>query len=264
MIYLSSRFFAPLIALSVIGGYSHIAHGQTVVRSNTANGEIRLTVNNDSEGQVIGTTLSTANFHSTSPSSVGSGGSTPNRRTANIVYFFQIPTLAPGEMIGSASLSLALVDRRLDLQGGEPFEPNLDVYGVGFQVSPSRQTSWFYQGPNDPAATLIQAGFATSGSPLERTETSAAGDVNLAVFLNSLYAEGATGGEYAVIRLNLSEDFNPNSSITRYQLQGSRADENPANDAYLTYTVIPEPATAGLLLGGAILLSLVVLRRRRS
>jgi len=202
----------------------------------------------------------------------GVGGS-PAFVPENVVYFFKLPTLSPGESIGTADLAMNLFE--------VTNSPNYsaDLYGLGWVVEPPKvQASWFFAGPLDTRTgntlgthlgtdsiwrlqdnIMVSTGSgAAADTPAGIVHTNAAGDGQLANFLRSLYSKGAVGGDYAVFRL--SPDI---VNLTTTNRRGFTLDFANGNVApVLTVTAVPEPSSAVLSVLAAALLGVHVWRRR--
>ncbi len=158
---------------------------------------------------------------------------------------FQLPTLALGEVFGTADLRMMLFG-----QNAVADDFNADVYGLNRMAGVSDiLSSDFYIGAFDASATLIQDNFFTPTSPGLGTpvNSDATGDANLAAWLNAQYSGGANAGQFVFLRVNADE--NP-AGDARYDVltqNAGGATEKPL----ITYSaVVPEPGTAGLLVLG--------------
>lgn len=192
----------------------------------------------------------------------------------NVVYFFMLPTLLPGEVIDTADLAVNLVDI------ARSPNYNADLYGLGWVVEPPKvQGNWFFAGTldtrtgntlgthlgTDPVQRLqdnimVSTGAgAPSNTPVGIVHTNAAGDTQLANFLRSLYAKGAVGGDFVVFRL--SPDI---SNLTTTNPRGYTLDFANGNvPPVLTVTTVPEPSSIALATMAVIGLGLTVARSRR-
>lgn len=199
-------------------------------------------------------------------------GSRTSTTRSSAVFGFALPTLTTGETISGATLTVTVEgeDNRSPLAGA-----NLDLYGLPFDPGSFDQiASRQYQGPNDTTVgvTKLQDNYITSeeapGGDLLTTYTEASMDIS--AYLNSLYADGATGGDFAVLRLS-QDVVAPSGNIDRFRIVSSGGDGSTVDSAphtieegapflSITTTVIPEPTSlAAVGLGG-----LGLLRRRRS
>ncbi|MDW3211999.1 MAG: putative Ig domain-containing protein [Reichenbachiella sp.] len=122
-----------------------------------------------------------------------------NKYTCAIIPF-QLPVLAPGEQIATASFTTYLVGKSGNLSD------EVDVYAVPYQASSAVSGTDYFGGTygSDAGATAIQQAFFTTSSSTGSTTTDAAANTALATFLNAQYANGAVGGEYIFIRLNMN------------------------------------------------------------
>ncbi len=150
--------------------------------------------------------------------------------------FFRLPELGDGEWIDYAELSLVRMDPARATGSG-----NVDVYGFGFAPATTLSADWWYAGPDDETEGVVklQDNFLISGDTTTsgRIAMSVAGQMSLTQFLQTLYANGAQAGDYAIVRLSYDSDENPNSGgVRRYAFQGAGASPG-ANDPILTMYV---------------------------
>jgi hypothetical protein len=178
----------------------------------------------------------------------------------------QLPTLPPGMLFGDADLAFGQHGPgmhpdglRSGFYGASAPTYNIDLYGL-HRIANTGDVlaNDHYSGPADPAASLLQDAFLHPDSPGNRAviHTTPDGSTALTDWLNAAYADGANAGKFVFLRL--SPD-GPEGSLpwSGYQVMtalAGGAEEKPA----LTYSIVPEPATLGLLALGAGLL-----RRRR-
>jgi hypothetical protein len=184
---------------------------------------------------------------------------------------FQLPTLAAGQAILTAQLQTQLFGL---VDAGNL--ANADLYGIGVTGTPTVSstptvlTSFYFQGPSDPNNTLIQGSFLTPSSTVRTdantgpfTDTSAAGDLALATFLNTAYAGGANAGKWVFLRVSYDLATIPpgNSAYSLLTQDAGGANEKPI----LTYTfglaAVPEPSSY-LMIGAGLSVLVVMLRRR--
>lgn len=185
-----------------------------------------------------------------------------------IIFPFQLPTLAPGEVFATAKLSLTLMEKGNVRIAGSPgsggVAPSygIDLYGLGSSRSNAEVlVGDFYQGATPQVgATMLQSAFITNATPLGLVEFSGSALVD---YLNAQYDNGANAGQWIFLRLN------PNvgtgiANDQRYRF--SMADySNPPNAwtaviPQIEYTAIPEQSAFALL---AISLAVVLTFRRR-
>jgi hypothetical protein len=180
------------------------------------------------------------------------------------ILFFKLPDIGNSADILSADLRILYL--RGDDNNGT--QDSADVWGLGYETvaAPVIDHSWYHDsntdtgaGVNVPSRTKIQDAIISGrgNTPNQWHSTDETGDANLLRFLRYLYDNGATEGNFAIIRINY--DSVPSTSpMERYVF--ASGDAVPIDWApTLTVEVIPEPATLSLLaLGG-----LMALRRRR-
>lgn len=188
------------------------------------------------------------------------------------VFVFQLPVLAPGQLITAADFSF------YDTASSSTY--NVDLYGLAYRMASTVLPSDWYSGPNDPQNTLIQGGiippsFNFSG----RITTSTSADAALLAYLNAQYAAGAVGGNYVFLRLsnsvingaNTRVDFLYNADVANY-LQSATGTPlsywqnlySPRLDVTLSdvnISAVPEPSSMAFLAGG---LGACVFLKRRS
>jgi hypothetical protein len=190
-------------------------------------------------------------------------------------YFFQLPQLAPNEIITGADLTIG---RLPDPSTGLAPAHDADLVAVGFtNVSPPANTAaesqaYYYVGEGALDTTLgrmlIQDDFlvpgdyiAATGAPAT-TSTSDAGDTALLAYINSLYAnpEFIPGTGSLILRINPEVDAS--SGTVRYTV--STAETTLAGSTLPTLTLttqlVPEPGMVSMLV---ILGAGLVGRRRR-
>jgi hypothetical protein len=210
-----------------------------------------------------------------------SGGST-NRVYGDAAYMFQLPVLAPGESITSASLKLTEL---VDASAGSP-AANADLWAIGFDNnnpplnSATESQNYFFNGSVDSnaaigagaARTLLQDNFLVptdvilAGSPSAH-QTDATGSANLLAYIQSLYSNPSVvpGTSSLIVRLNFDSDSYAPTSATaanRYMLgSADHTDTTVLPTLTLTTQQAPEPAALGVF-GSAILL--LNLRRHRA
>ena len=121
---------------------------------------------------------------------------------------FLLPTLPAGYQFSTADLR-----SQLYYMNTQTTPAPADLYGVGVRASSMPLASDYYQGAApDPSATLIQANYLTSSTPLRIdgdngfVDTTAGADATLASFLNSAYANGANAGKYVFLRVSYDQD----------------------------------------------------------
>ncbi len=187
---------------------------------------------------------------------VGVSGSFTNstRTKNNAVFFFELPTLVSGALT-SAELSFQYRDKH----DGAYLSFNLDVWGLGYVDTAVLDTDWLFFGDGDAGPGLGVTNrtkvrdsllWTTSGDPNDTPVTISTSDATLLSFVQSLYDNGATGGDFAVFRLNPSSDIaNPDVGGNPGYMMGFR--ENAGDPPTLALTgdieAVPEPSTIAIL-----------------
>lgn len=185
---------------------------------------------------------------------------------------FALPSLAPGEVITGATLNITFEGESASLMI-EATDGNVDLYGLPYDASPiTQEASRYFSGPSDATAgvTKLQDNIMTPGDyPAEGTFAPKV-SVDISDYLNSLFAAGATAGDFAVLRLSYDVATH-NGTNNRYRVVTSGGDGPDGIDTaphtiaegaphLIITTVVPEPGGLALLgLGG-----LGLIRRRRS
>lgn len=180
----------------------------------------------------------------------------------NVVFAFQLPNLgAITDPFASASLTSELFG--LDTTPSLTYDA--DVYGLtsttaALAVDPAPAGLVAYEGVLDPSANFerIIASYYTPTSSLIDPITASG---TLASYLNDRYDGGAGAGEFVYLRLS------PNAAATLstgYFVLGQEDatwdDVLPVVATFITYTAIPEPASALLVAASG----LALLARRRA
>lgn len=197
-----------------------------------------------------GTSVGNPGGHTLKIGSVGANLATSGRVP---VYVFQLPDL------GATANPFAAADMQFSIAGTNAGTTvNVDLYGLARRdATAGVQTVDYFLGDLDTTdATLIQDNIVTPDMANVAVNTSAAGDLALASFLNAQYAAGAGAGQYVYLRVNVD---GPMSASTGYN--GFTADDDVVeNRPFITYSAVPEPASLGLIgLAG-----LALVRRRQS
>lgn len=182
------------------------------------------------------------------------GGSGGQGREA--LLMFQLPDANKLAQGFAASLEFQLVQK----DGTLPFDA--DLYGLGFTTDSSDLTDfddYFHSGIAPGSASLIQTSIMDVDTSLGRIETTGNGDGALSAFIASLYANGAIGGDFAVLSLNPSRDpfASPSGTFDRYHVASGSQSGAPT---LILEMSVPEPTTALL---GLIAFGTMATRRRR-
>ena len=212
-------------------------------------------------------------FSNASPQTGGSsdgtrliGSSTVSNRALNTIYFFELP---------DASLLMSTTRYAMEFYYvSADNSPTFDVelYGLGFRSSPATlDTEWFYEGTLDTTARsdytpttgsaaagsidLIQDGVittaSTAGTRIAVQSTAMDG------FVQSLYADGAIGGDSAIFRFNADASTTGISGSAGYRIVMDNTGGNAANRAELKALNVPfagdtfEGLATGSTIGGA-------------
>lgn len=175
---------------------------------------------------------------------IGIQGSTgaAERQNENVVLGFTLPTLADPS-IYSATLSLNKLGERFD-----NVHFNLDLYGLSTTNPDGSGTSFFYEGANDPSASvsLLADDFITDAQSNGSTSIA-----DVTAFIASLYNGQNPLQTEVFFRLN------PDQNLSLSQIDRLIVD---LASAQLVILSIPTPAA---LPAGMMLMGVVVMRRRR-
>ena len=192
---------------------------------------------------------------------IGSRTLTSGTPTAtSAVLPFALPQIPEGEEIATAQLSILTAAQTSNLPVA-----NADLYGMGFNAAPLEQDVAYYAGPNDTSAGVekLEDDFLV---PADGAVSARFLSVDIGAYVESLYADGAVAGDFAVFRLSYDQPVNldaHNRYLFRSRQATSTSDNPLEQHPYLIITTqaIPEPGTlATALLAGA---GLLVRRRRR-
>lgn len=115
-----------------------------------------------------------------------------------MVYVFELPSIASGATVTSASLSFEYTGLSNNPSG------KVDLYGLPYDSSGAVSSSHYYQGVygSDSSATAIQNDILTTSTSTGTISTDSTGSSNLVDYLNAQYANGAEGGDFIYLRLN--------------------------------------------------------------
>ncbi|WP_309395819.1 hypothetical protein [Cerasicoccus maritimus] len=174
------------------------------------------------------------------------------------VLVFELPDLG-GQAISTANLYTQLTNGGyLQPDGGYPYD--IAIYGMRTSASNAVELTDYGFGTSPGNGDLIQSDYYTftTNQPFpgdEAVNTSAAGSISLASWLQDQYDGGATAGDYAFIRLTPSGPTNNPPAFA------SADNTTPGYAPVLTVETIPEPRTYAAIAGLG-MLTLAILRRR--
>jgi hypothetical protein len=208
------------------------------------------------------------------------------------IFLFQLPALAPGESVTSATFSIGRVADSAASAVAPTF--NADLYALGVTATaPTINTAGspdgqhlFYIGDTAQSSLPAVAGSQIITGPVSRLAdnffvpsmfianggSAAPLDVtDVSSYIQNLYADPVGNGfvpgtSYLVMRINPDTSTPPSSGTQRYSVawQGNSATTpggNPGNGPFITLTTVPEPGSVCLatisLIG-----SLLVTRRQ--
>ena len=223
-------------------------------------------------GDVADSEVNSTGIFSYDPGSYGGQVGVNGGYDYSDVYVFQLPVLAPGQLITAADFSFS------DEASSSNY--NVDLYGLTYRSASTVLPSDWYSGPSDPHNTLIQAGIIPSSFSFSgRITSSNSADIALVNYLNAQYAAGAVGGNYVFLRLsnsvvngnNLNVDFVDNADRAYFvenafggpslayweNIYSPRLDVTVSD---VNISSVPEPSSMALLAGG---LGVCVFLKRR-
>ncbi len=166
--------------------------------------------------------------------SVGRNGNVLNAA----VLVFELPTIAPGEIIVNANLSFT------SEQGSITDVPNADLYGLDFRVASTALATDFFAGPNDSSASKIQDDILTNTMPIGEVAvtTNNSGDSALVSYLTAQLTNGAQAGNFVFLRINIDEVIPSSGTVKNYKIF-SASNPTPPVLTIETLQAIPEPST---------------------
>lgn len=228
------------VAVALLGASSAVAQSNlTNVLNNTARSG-SLTFNG---------TTSTINYsgNNTDERRVGTSG-TANTGLVNI-YFYQLPEAS----LLSNDVSVEYSFSRL--QAGNVPAFNVDVYGLGFVsgATPSINPAWFHGAATEDLRNRADLGTGTTGTVTRLVDdllipTSLVGrhetgpSSSLKTYLQSLYANGAQAGDWAVIRLSADATVTAGPPAYGYEIGISANSNRPYNPSVMRFGPLPEVA----------------------
>jgi len=184
---------------------------------------------------------------------IGNRYNAGNDRYRVVVYVFELAENRPDNFIVSSSSFLQFNLSGKDSVGSLSY--NVDLRGLRWASSKTVLPSDYNPGP-----ALLQSSIITSGTAYGLVQTSGDGSSQLASWLNSVYTQGATAGDF--VFLQLAFDDTPTGGLInsyRVDLAGNATAGNRPILS-LDFAPLPEPGTAIMVLLGAG--SLLSLRRR--
>lgn len=155
----------------------------------------------------------------------------------NMVYVFELPTLASNQVVASADLTFQYTYRNF-------MNFNVDLWGIGFQNSTTPIIEFFNQNTGDSGNTKIEDNVILQSMYPSTISTGAAGDAVLGSYIQSFYdaTPGYSGGDYVFLRLN--HDTLPGSAAFINVSQA--ADSNTVLTLDITTNPVPEPSTLAI------------------
>lgn len=178
------------------------------------------------------------------------------------ILVFQLPSIPVGEAITTANLGIYWDADNMQSIGSLTGSTDnampkwCDLYAVRYSASSTVTTNdWGYKanvGVNDvllESQFLYQAANVTMNPTL--AETSAGADAALASWLTAQYTAGAVAGDYVFLRIQAMKDSGNPWKIT----SGDAATQKPL--LTIETSVIPEPATVGMIGLGAVIAMLI-------
>lgn len=184
------------------------------------------------------------------------------RRISNQLFGFELPTLGAGETIESVTFSFFVNDGRNQSTN----LGNLDVYLLDIADPTTTGLSLFFEADNDPSADVEFVGQFDNPGGVGNGNT----DISQAVVMQlsgsaltlfeSFYSGATPTQTEAFFRLNLDVDADK-AVIDRYRIETDSMSPNFVG-LQIETAVIPEPAHAAVLIGGALSALCLLVRRR--
>lgn len=185
-----------------------------------------------------------------------------NQLYSAAILVFQLPSIPVGEAITTANLGVYWDADNMQSIGSLAGSTDTampkwcDLYAVRYSASSAIITNdWGYKasvGVNDvllESQFLYQDANVTMNATL--AETSVSADAALASWLTAQYAAGAVAGDYIFLRVHAMKDSGNAWKVT----SGDAATQKPL--LTIETSVIPEPATVGMIGLGAVIAMLV-------
>ncbi len=184
----------------------------------------------------------------------------------DVEFVFQLPTLATGQVVTSATFSIGTTSNSGGINYG------LDLYALAPRTTPYPQAGDFYVGAADTQNTLIQANFVPASSSTSATyTTSTAGSTTLGAYIAGLYGTNpSVAGQYLFLRVNPDTTEGATTSLFTTQTFAIAQDAGSGITAplpALTLTTVggvptPEPASLGIM--GLGIAGLFLMAKRRA
>ncbi len=204
---------------------------------------------------------------------VGERSSGFNTFRNNAILPFVLPAIPAGHVVIDANLSFS-ASRFATFSSGFP---EADLYGLNYRTStnildtPTLQADYYHSATqaHDPNASLIQDSimsynlFTSNGTfatDYNTFNTDSGADSALVSYLNTQYTNGATAGDYALLRLNADGNGGAGLGSQFYKVGSSLG----SSEAVLTITTnaiaVPEPSA---FLFGSLVCTFLGLRSAR-
>lgn len=248
---MSTQLICP-VALAIAFGVTGVAHAAVYVAdpTGTRDAEVRAEI---SSGTLDGSNLTdVADGPNEDAVNITNGDNRLGRRSgtvnAGVVYLFELPTLGANEVVTNVSLSLSISNTFFVLE-------DIDLYALNAQAAGDKTIvpDDFYVGPSDPTdAILLEDNWiADSGAVQVPANTyTLTNDAELTSYIEDAYNTVGAGGN---VLFRVNQDVLSNAGASNFaSIRNGNTALRPSLE--ITTTVIPEPASLGLLAIGTGLL----------